>query len=65
MILYNPPSPIPFWMGMATCERTQLTVPLTKELHETAEELRPCNQYKPSLFPPLSQTHRVRIDEIG
>jgi len=38
---YNPPSPIAFWMGMATWERTHPKEPRTNELHETAEAERP------------------------
>ncbi len=38
---YKPPSPIAFWMGMATCERIQPNEPRMKELQATADAERP------------------------
>lgn len=39
--VYKPPSPIPFWIGIATCDMTQAATPRQNELHETAEAERP------------------------
>jgi len=44
-ILYKPPSPIRFCIGMATCESTQPLIPRKNELVDTAEALRPCHQH--------------------
>lgn len=35
--VYNPPSPIPFCIGVATCDMTQAQIPLNIELQDTAE----------------------------